>query len=206
MNIMEDYWKSIEAWHNKHTGRSLNLRKGVSEKEIANAEKKLKIKFQPDFRSHLLLHDGQNHTENTTEWLPGCTFLAPLEEIVSQWKQEREDFAEFEEETTKTQLKGSMLKCFSHPKRIPIAGTKYWDGDAAYLDFAPGKKGFVGQVIALYTECDFVVMGNSFEHALKRYAEALQQGIFKWDKKEEILYFKGEDKYDNQAYNFAFIR
>ena len=59
------------------------------------------------------------------------------------------------------QCEGRVKNEVFSKKRIPIAGTKYWDQDKTYLDLDPGPRGVAGQVITLVTECDFEVLGES---------------------------------------------
>ena len=61
----------------------MNLRAGSTEKAVAVAEKKMKLKFPNDFRASLLLHDGQEQLEDEERfpWRVGCSRLQPLKAI-----------------------------------------------------------------------------------------------------------------------------
>lgn len=141
---MNDLWQRLEAWAKK-SGRTLRLRPGATEKAIAAAEKKMKLTFPADFRASLLLHDGQQRkpgdddpeTSTLFEWMPGSGALASLSAIVAQWKDEREND---EEEDDEPEIEGGVYNVMSHPRRIPIAGSAWWDGDNTSRS-PPGAEG-----------------------------------------------------------------
>ena len=178
---MKDLWERLEAWGTKVSAGSLKLRGGATEKKIAAAEKKMKVKFPPDFRESLLLHDGQE-AEPGFDWMPGCSPLQPLEAIIERWKEERDIEEEYGNEDAEddaeddARLKAGMYLA----PRIPIAGSPYWDGDNTYVDLAPGSKGKSGQIITFTTECDLTVLGDSFRSTLERYVKMLEDGKLVW--------------------------
>lgn len=200
---MDKLWGRLEAWAKKNAKRSLRLKKGASEKQIAAAEKKMKLNFPAAFRASLLLHDGQDAKDDTFEWMPGCSPLASLDAIVEQWVDEQE---QVDPDEPKKAVEGGLLwNVLWHPRRVPIAGTPYWDGDNTYLDLHPGPKGIEGQIITLVTECDFVVLGKSFSSAIETYIEALESGDWVFDPKKNNVRPKKEkpDDYPNEADEFA---
>ena len=162
---MEDIWKKLEALSQEKEGESLRLRSGTTEEKIAEAEKTMNLKFPEDFRQYLLTHNGQEDGRKRGSWL-----LGSLDEIVAQWKDDRE----LEEEYPEANGEGFMendtmqnrLKC---AQWIPFLGAPYWDQDIAYIDLSPGPKGTAGQVIALVSECDFEVVAPSFDAFLERW-------------------------------------
>jgi cell wall assembly regulator SMI1/predicted DNA-binding WGR domain protein len=178
---MKDLWDRLEAWGAKSGAGSLKLRPGATEKDIAAAEKKMKLKFPADFRAHLALHDGQE-SETSWPWMPGCSPLAPLHAIVERWKDER-DMDEGQRDIADESDDGKHKLGLWYPKRIPIAGSQWWDGDNTYLDFDPGTNGTAGQVLTFVTECDLVVLGASFRELLERYVTLLESGALVWDAK-----------------------
>lgn len=213
---MQELWKRLEAWANKNAKLSLRLRKPASEKQIAAAEKKLKLTFPKEFRASLLCHDGQETNDEEArkyqdehggfcgfEWMPGCSPLASLDAIVEQWKDEQDNVDE--DEKPKAIEKGVLHDVIFHPRRIPIAGTPYWDGDNTYLDMFPGPKGKVGQIITFVDECDAVVLGNTMSQALERYLLALESGDWVWDKEKRFVHPKKEkaDDFPNESYEFV---
>ena len=213
---MQELWNRLEAWAKKNANRSLRLRKGASEKQIAAAEKKMKVKFPADFRASLLCHDGQETKDKEArafqdehggfcgfEWMPGCSPLAPLDAIVAQWKEDQENIDD--DEKPKVIEKGLLHNVMFHPRRIPIAGTPYWDGDNTYLDLFPGPKGKEGQIVMFANECDMVVMGDSMSHALTLHLLALESGDWVWDKKKGFAHPKKEkaDDFPHESEEFV---
>ena len=188
---MKDVWDRIEAWGKKSKAGSLKLRDGAKEKDIAAAEKKLGFKLPADYRESLLLHDGQE-TEPDFPWMPGCSPLQPLHAILERWAEEREQEEEFPGSGEDSADDARMLDGLYNAKRVPIAGTQWWDGDNTYVDLAPGSKGKVGQVISFVTECDLTVLGPSFRATLERYATFLEQGKLVWNEElKDVVPKKG---------------
>jgi cell wall assembly regulator SMI1 len=190
---MKDVVRRLEAWYAKHTPAKLALRPGASDRAIAAAEKAMKIEFPPTFREWLRIHDGQA-PEATIDWAPGCTRLAPLSEVVKQWKDERD--MDDDEHVGKLQERGRIQNIVFHAKRIPIAGTEYWDGDKTYIDFVPGPKGKAGQIITLVTECDFVVLGETMTEFLEKYLAILESGALAFSKGTGELAPVGREYFD----------
>ena len=208
MQCMNDLWPRLEAWAKK-SGRTLRLRPGATEKAIADAEKKMKLVFPADFRASLLLHDGQERkagdddyeTSTLFEWMPGSGALASLSAIVAQWKDEREN----DEADDEPEIEGGVYNLMSHPRRIPIAGSEYWDGDNTYLDLHPAPKGTDGQLITFTSECDVALLGTSFRGALESYLQALDSGDWVFDAKTGFVRHKKEkaDDFPHEGEEFA---
>jgi len=140
-----------------------NLRAGASKKEIAAAEKAMKLKFPSSFREYLLTSNGQVDNDS----LPWR--LASVDEIVEQWKDERIQDKDYPNELTGYINDDKMQNTMRSPKWIPFLGAPNWDQDIVYIDLVPGPKGQIGQVIALVSECDFDVLAPSFEAFLERW-------------------------------------
>ncbi len=199
---MKDLWERLEAWGAKSGAGSLLLRPGASEKDIAAAEKTMGLKFPADFRAHLLQHDGQE-TEPKLPWMPGCSPLAPLHALVERWKEER-DMDEDQRDIDEQSDDGKYLMGLWYPKRIPIAGTQWWDGDNTYLDFVPGKKGKAGQVITFTSECDLAVLGPTFRDTVEKYVLLLEAGKLLWDDNQtDVVPAKGGSWGGNAADELA---
>jgi cell wall assembly regulator SMI1 len=197
---VKETWDRLEAFARKQK-RSLDLRKGVKEKSIAAAEKKMKLKFPADLRASMLAHDGQEGSEEDCfEWLPGCSPLKPLEQIVERWQEEKDDLAAGDGDVSDDGLVHTVLW---HPKRIPIAGTQWWDGDNTYVDLHPGPKGTVGQITTFTSECDLDVLGPSLSGALDLYLDALESGEWIYEKKTGRVGLKGNKDPGNASYEFA---
>ena len=172
---MQDLIERLEAWGKKNGAGSLKLRPGASEKDIAAAEKAMKLEWPADLRALYLAHDGQE-SGATLEWMPGCSPLQPLSAIVERWKEERDMEEDDEGAKDEDAEDAKLLDCLWHPKRIPIAGTQWWDGDNTYVDLAPGSKGKKGQLITFVTECDIEVLAPSLRAAMERYVTMLEGG------------------------------
>ncbi len=177
---MKAIWTRLEALAKK-AKKPLGLRKGVSEKTLSAAEKKMKLTLPSDFRASLLLHDGQEgEQEELFEWMPGCSPLASLEAIVEQWADEVDNIDEDDDDDEPAVDEDPRLyRAIFHAKRVPIAGTPYWDGDNTHIDLFPGPKGKSGQLVTFVTECDRVVLGESFSAALESYVDAVESAAWK---------------------------
>ncbi len=175
---MQSLARRLVDWYRGH-GADLGLRPGVDDATINRAEAAVGIKFPADYRAWLKIHDGQAQGTEL-EWAPGCNILAPLAEVVKQWKEEKANAEEYPGNGRLENEERTIADVFQ-ARRLPIAGTEYWDGDKTYLDFIPGPAGKDGQLIALVTECDFSVLGESFEAFLDAYLGLLESGALKWD-------------------------
>jgi cell wall assembly regulator SMI1 len=213
---MKTLWDRLEKWAKSNAKLSLRLRKGASEKTVAAAEKKMKLRFPADFRESLLAHDGQETNDAEAkayqdehggfcgfEWMPGCSPLATLDAIVERWEEEQDNIDEDDE--PKAIEKGLLHNVLWHAKRIPIAGTPYWDGDNTYIDLFPGPKGADGQLITFVTECDMVVLGSSMSQAVESYLQALESKAWVHDAKKGHVRGAKEkaDDYPNESDEFA---
>jgi cell wall assembly regulator SMI1 len=168
---MQETWAKLEKWANVQR-LSLRMRPGASESDIDAAERKMDLRFPPDLRASIAAHDGQEDADDLFEFLPGCARLQPLDAIVARWEEEvrlrdpNEDVFVSDD--------GLIRATFFSPRRIPIAGNRWWDGGITYCDLEPGPKGTSGQIITFASECDLVVLGPSLAGALALYLEALE--------------------------------
>jgi predicted DNA-binding WGR domain protein/cell wall assembly regulator SMI1 len=162
-------------------GRPLRMRPGASEKAVAEAEKAMGLAFPPDFRASLLVHDGEERPEwdgDNPEWIPGHPPLAPLAEIVREWKDGCAYFEKYERDRTPGVIeRGRLYDFMAHPKRIPIAGNRFWDQDNTYLDLIPGPKGVAGQVVAFGKGVFGLHCGESFGAMLAQRAAAVSRPV-----------------------------
>jgi cell wall assembly regulator SMI1 len=179
---LRDLWTRLEALAVRH-GATLALAPALSEDAIAAAEAKLGASLPAGYRASLALHDGQASFAGGgggLPWMPGCGALAPLAKVLEQWAEVQSLVADFPPPEA-TEDEDRIRSGTYRARRIPIAGTPYWDGDTTYLDLDPGPAGTSGQLITLVTECDFVTLGPSFEAALARWVEALESGAWTVD-------------------------
>lgn len=177
---MRDLWNRLLDWHaRREHQRPFRPRPPATASAIAAAEDAMKISFPEDFRASLLVHDGEDDYDGDPmrfHWMPGCDRLAPLAQIVEQWRDERDRVQDEEEDSCLVTEDGRFRNLLWHSKRIPIAGSPWWDGDNTYLDFVPGPEGAAGQLVTMVTECDFVVLAPSFRAAFEGYVEMLESG------------------------------
>src|SRR4051794_4987033 len=89
---MKALWTRLENWHAKNSvDLPFRPRPPATDKDIAEAETAMNLKFPADFRASLLVHDGEEDYDDVRfDWMPGCDRLAPLRQIVAQWKDEQE--------------------------------------------------------------------------------------------------------------------
>jgi hypothetical protein len=75
-----------------------------------------------------------------------------------------------------------MLYWIGHDeqRRLIIAET---DVCHMCLDFAPGPRGYHGQVLVLVTECDYEVVGHDALSHLERWAELIKSGKVSYDER-----------------------
>jgi cell wall assembly regulator SMI1 len=182
---MKETWAKLERFAN--AGRSsLRLRPGASDAAIDAAEQKMKLRFPVDLRASYAAHDGQEDADDLFEFLPGCDRLQPLDAIVARWEEEvalrGDDCEVFESDD------GVVQAMLYSPKRIPIAGNRWWDGANTYCDLDPGPNGTSGQIITFISECDLVALGPSLAGALALYLEAAEAGLWFDDPRSSTAY------------------
>ncbi len=200
---MKELWDRLERWARENAGKTLGLRPGASAAAIGKAEKAMKLVFPPDLRASLLAHDGQDvERDDLFEWLPGVAPLQPLASIVERWKDEVDMAADGDPDDGRTE--GPLHAVLRHAKRIPIAGTRYWDGDNTYVDLHPSSSGTAGQIITFTSECDLSCLGTSLTDAVTHYLDALESGEWVYSKAKGHVMPKGEpaDEHPNESYEF----
>ena len=179
----------------ENTERSLGLRAGATENDIAKLEQNTGLTLPADLRASLLAHDGQEANE-TIAFSPCGGFYASVEDIYAKWSDDQELAEEFPLSMSETQDGDRILDGVFSVKRLPIAGAPYWDGDNTYLDFAPGPKGTPGQVIQLTSECELVVLASSFSEYLERLIRTLESGALVYNTEQEDLVPQGYEYWE----------
>jgi cell wall assembly regulator SMI1 len=174
---MREVWKRLEVFA-KRSGKSLRLRPGAKEAAIRAAEKTIGIPFPDAFRESLLLHDGQEPGDDDCfEWLPGHPRLASLERILEQWKHDCANFEKFHATEDAHGVDGDRCQHYLwHPKRIPIAGNRWFDQDNTYLDFFPGPNGQEGQLAVFGKGVFGEFHGPGFGESMELFASGLERG------------------------------
>lgn len=153
----------------------LLLNESAKESEVLMFEDMLGTTLPEDYRNFLLLHNGQS--TNGLQILSAGGHLANIDEIKSQWLDEKEEFDEGYEEEDECEETDKIRYLRYHPLRVLIGGGDFFDGDNTYIDLSPGPAGKIGQVICLVTESSFVVVGDSFTDFIQRLTTLLQTGV-----------------------------
>ncbi len=149
----------------------LGLRKGATETSIVAAETFLNTRFPADYRAWLSIADGQEI--ESLSILPTGGWLISLDRLLEKWTDERKhDLEDYDD--PETHGGGAIRPFVYHPRRITIGGARFLDYDNTLLDLVPGPDGVEGQVINFVTECDFVVLAESFDAYLDRVAELIE--------------------------------
>jgi cell wall assembly regulator SMI1 len=68
----------------------------------------------------------------------------------------------------------------------------FWTGDMVFIDFVPAPAGVSGQIIKLVSECDFVVLGDTWAEVLERYASLAEAGALEWQPESQVVRFDWE--------------
>jgi cell wall assembly regulator SMI1 len=197
-------WARVERWFAQHRpDLALNLRPGATEKAIAAAEKQLGVELPADFRSSLLVHDGQDDWPGV-QLFPVAHRLGAVASLARCWKDDRGVFDAKEMKTRFDSLDDSkrVRQVHFHPKHVPIAGSKFWDYGRLLLDFIPGPEGQLGQVIAR-DDVDFVFVCASFGELLAKTASGLEAGavvVVPGADRHELQYRRGKKKVSAQAF------
>lgn len=155
----------------------LTLRPRPGRADVKPVEDQLGLRLPDDYRAWLALHDGEDHVPGRVEYLPGGGFLLPADVTLRRWADQQEWF-QGDDDTGLASFQDDdrIRNVVFHARRVMIASNRYGDGDNTFLDFCPGPSGTAGQVIVATSECDFEVVGASFEDFLRRLATALETG------------------------------
>jgi len=170
-----------QLWHRNvqalgPAGQTLRPRPGRV--DLQPIEDGLGLRLPNDYRAWLALHDGEDDVPGRVEYLPGGGFLLPADVTLQRWLDNREWFqADDDTGPVSFQDDDRIRNVVFHARRVMIASNRYGDGDNTFLDFCPGPAGTAGQVIVATSECDFEVVGASFEDFLRRLATALEEGL-----------------------------
>lgn len=147
---------------------------------LDRAEAVMGLTLPADYRETLLIADGQDQSAGQPpQWMPGCAALRPIADVLERWSYEAELTADDPEPTASEDSR--FMWTVVHPRRIPIAGSPYWDGDNTYLDLIPGPTGTAGQVLTFTSEVDMEIVGGSLRSALEKVIRVVEAGGLTWD-------------------------
>jgi cell wall assembly regulator SMI1 len=180
MSSMKETWVLFENYFKKQgkTMAKLGFRPGTSEAKIANLEEHLGLQLPTDFHDFLLICNGQKNT--TLDWLPDHMVLFGVDEIIRSWDYQLSRMPLVGELQYNTyQFHDKIRNIIFQHGRIPIA--EFEAGTCSiYLDYIAGPKGKDGQLIFNTTECDFIVLTNSFQELIAHYVKLLERGALKF--------------------------
>lgn len=162
----------IEAWLASH-GATLDLAGPADPAALEKAEEDLGFALPPSYRDFLRLHDGQNQEQ--VSWLPNGGYLHRISECVATWRHQLGYYVPDNPVVLEPKHE-RYYELVYHPRWLPIAGNRFWDGDNLVLDMNPGPRGQEGQLLAFVTECDVALVGDSFDGFLARYVELIDAG------------------------------
>ena len=152
----------------------LGLKSGASNEQIEALEKVIKRQLPDSFKFFLEIINGQRN--DNFYFLPDQSLLFSCEEIIIEYIAQSECFEDCLEFYNDFQCVDKVRCTVFSETRIPIAGR---DGYYLFLDFDPGPKGTVGQIIYLINECDFVVLAQSFDKFIDNYNFLISSNDFK---------------------------
>lgn len=159
--------------------------------EISQAEEEIGIGFPEDLKGLYQLHNG--NADETAGLFFGMAFL-PLEAMLSEWRFSAgivdEDLND--EIPSYSVPAGAIKELYFNKKWIPLAHDS--GGNYLGLDFDPGEKGTVGQVINYGRDEEVkYVVARSIKDFLAFILKTLEDGFYTIDEEESWSYSKLED-------------
>lgn len=153
----------------------LALRPPATETDLVATEVMLGRPLPPAYRAFLATANGQEASGLSI--LPRGGWLVSHDRVIGQWTHERgfdldpEDYDDAPGEADE-----AIRPFVFHPRRITIGGWHFLDGDNTLLDLIPGPAGRPGQLITSVSECEFAVIGESFDAFLVAVAALVERG------------------------------
>lgn len=154
--------------------KNLGIKSGASNEQIDSLEIQIKQRLPESYKYFLGKINGQKN--DNFYFLPDQSLLLSIEEIIIEYKAQSEYFEDSLEFYNDFQCADKVRCTVFSETRIPIAGR---DGYYLFLDFDPGPKGAIGQIIYLINECDFVVLAQSFHEFIENYNRLISNNDFK---------------------------
>jgi len=176
MSTIEASWKQIERWLETHAEELLDeLEPPAPPSRIERAEEALGIVFPLDFRTSLLIHDGQRPRSPSIFDTHYC--LLPLKESVETRRILLDTVATLRSGGALMEMKAppGVQSVWFDEKWIPMAEAGI--RDQLCLDLAPDSGGRIGQVVRYVgDEQRRYLIANSFEEWLDAFATKLGAG------------------------------
>jgi len=173
---MKKTWKKIEKWLETNAKHVLDsLQPGATDKEIAETERYLGVKFPKEVKEVYKIHNGQ-YSGKMLGFIEGREFLS-LEEIKSQWQIWKELVEGGDFEGNEGEPDGPVKPDWYNLKWIPI--TYNGSGDHHCIDLDPAEGGNVGQIIEMWhDEGTRTVVATNLKEWLKEFVNALEEGEY----------------------------
>jgi cell wall assembly regulator SMI1 len=183
MTVRES-WDVIHDWLRAHHPKMLRLlRKPAKPAALAKLEKHLGRTLPDSFKESYLIHDGSDDLAGILVGLP----LMPLAEVGRTWESWAEiaddgDTVEDLSEDCSSSPKGAVKELYANRGWVPFAGDAM---NHVALDFDPGPKGKVGQVINCGRDDEVRhVIADDFEGFLAFVARLFTAGVVALNEEE----------------------
>jgi cell wall assembly regulator SMI1 len=169
---MKCLWDRIHVWLAQNAPEvRRSLRRGASEAQLLAAEAKLGVRLPDDVRAAYRIHDGAR-----LPFLYGWSWYS-LTEMVAEWRQLQEFRAQGIFGDNSGRADGPVRPVWYDPAWVPITRSGY--GHRHCLDFAPARRGRVGQVILWQNDdLERIVEAESFADWLEDFIEEMEEELW----------------------------
>ncbi len=181
---LQDLWTRLKSWFAVHAPDRLEtLAPGATDKQIAETETRLSLRFPADFKASYRIHNGQLDIQQ--DLMDGREFLSlqRIEEEWNVWKGllDSGEIADFESEPV-----GPIRIGWWNEKWIPI--THDGGGNHDCLDLAPAEGGNVGQIIDFWhDDATREIKAPSFGDWFAAFVEGCENGSYVYSDEYGIL-------------------
>ena len=164
----------ILAWLRENQPEEVELWNGpASADAIRAAELALGRALPEDYKAFLAIHDGQSN--DTAAFVEGPSLMR-VEDLAEQHQRLIHLIEDGDPDMDKDEVDPEVQPLWFSPEWIPIARSAR-GRDFLCLDFAPTKKGRVGQVILMVIDFDErTLVANSFTELLARFVQDAEEG------------------------------
>jgi len=173
---MTAIWKIIDRWLAAHAPElARDLLPGAGAREITEAEKNVNIKFPPDLRKSLAIHDGQlgGVTPLVGDWQ-----LLPVSVIARKWKVLHDVVTV--DKKRKIALSEAEKTAWWNDKWIPFATNNA--GDHLCIDMSDEAGAGKGRVICYWhMRKDREAVASSYKELMASFAKDLDAGKYKYE-------------------------
>lgn len=183
MSDVAKSWARIKRWFERQNV-DLALGPPATGDAVTRLERAIGHELPADFVESLSMFDGQRAPG--VSWLGG--WLGSVDEVLAEYQ--RSHLSQPRDEDVFELFNTERVRAVVFdPGRLPISGMPYWTGDSVFFDFVPAPAGVSGQVIKLVSECDFVVLGDTWGEVLERYAALAEAGELEWQPELQVVRF-----------------